>query len=107
MELPNGQQYSDEALKEHAPEMLGFLDVEYRLEIHVGGALLTVGEILNLKVEDVVKLDQLATQAVILTVETIPVASVEVTTGEMGTSLDIVAIEGGVNCVAVTSGRAE
>ena len=95
MDLPGGQLDADETLGKNAPEMMGFLDVEFRLEIQVGGAVLTVGEIINLKAGDVVKLDRSATQEVLLTVETIPVASVEVTCGEKGTSIQVVEIESG------------
>jgi len=107
MDLPGGQLDTDETLGKNAPEMMGFLDVEYRLDIQVGEALLTVGEIINLKAGDVVKLDRPATQEVLLTVETIPLASVEVTKGEKGTTIEIVEIESREKSGASARGRAE
>lgn len=83
---------SDEILKQNAPEVEAFLDIEYSIDIHIGEAVLTVGRILELDEGETIKLDRLASENILLTIEGVPVAQAEVVFTKTGTGARIVEI---------------
>ena len=76
----------EDLILENAPELVPFLDVEYRLEVLVGEAKHTVKEILELEEGDQIRLDRPASQNVQLTVGKIRLASAEVIRTKEGTA---------------------
>ena len=76
----------EDLILENAPELGPFLDVEYRLEVLVGEATLTVKQILELEEGDEIRLDHPASQNIRLTVGGVQLGSAEVIRTKEGTA---------------------
>ena len=94
--MPVGQQLrsANEELEKVAPEMVGWFDVHYQLDMEVGCTIMTVAQLLALREGDVVKLNRQASEELVLRVQTMPVASAEVVVGERLSTVTISRVEG-------------
>ena len=86
---PSPKKRPVEAAHNNLLKLEDFLDIHYPVDLLVGEALLTVGEILKLEKGDVVKLDRLASEALQLRVAEVPIAAAEVTLDERGTAIHV------------------
>ncbi len=73
----------EDLIRDNAPELVPFLDVEYRVEVRIGTTKRKVREILELEEGDRIRLDHDASHNIRLTVGDVQLASAEVIkTGE-------------------------
>ena len=67
----------------------GFENVPYEVDIRVGQAVQSIGQILDLEVGDQIVLDRLAHESVVLTIEDRPLALAEVMLSDRSATLHI------------------
>ena len=84
----------EEGILKVAPELEAFLDIEYSVDVCVGHAKMTVRDILALEQGDRIRLDRLASEHVLLTVEECVIASAKIALTRRGTSVQIAGISG-------------
>lgn len=66
-----------------------FGEVRYTVDILVGHAVRTIGQIMNLKKGDIIALDRPAHESVILSIDGTPIGLAEVVMSEKGSSIQI------------------
>ncbi len=71
-----------------------FDDIPFVINVHVGSAVRSVQEILELDIGDTIPLDRLAHQNVQLTIEGIVIGTAEVVGSEAGSSIQVSQIGG-------------
>lgn len=71
-----------------------FGEVRYTVDILVGQAVRTIGQIMNLKKGDIIALDRPAHESVILSIQGIPIGLAEVVMSEKGSSIQITEVGG-------------
>ncbi len=76
----------DDLIRENAPELGPFLDVEYRVEVLIGATKRKVREILEFEEGDTIRLDHDASHDIRLTVGDVQLASAEVIRTKEGTA---------------------
>jgi flagellar motor switch protein FliN len=89
MRKRRSQDEVDEVVEQQAAELSRFFDIDLQVDLRVGETRLTVGRILELAKEEVIRLDRPASEPVILLVEGLPIASAEVMPSEKGTSIHV------------------
>jgi flagellar motor switch protein FliN len=89
MRKRKSQDEVDDVIDQQAAEMSRLFDIELQLDVRVGETRLTVGRILDLTKEEVIKLDRPASEPVTLLVEGLPIAAAEVMPSEKGTSVHV------------------
>jgi flagellar motor switch/type III secretory pathway protein FliN len=85
MRKRKSQDEVDEVIDQQATEMSRFFEIDLQVDLRVGETKLTVGRILDLGKEEVIKLDRPASEHVTLLVEGLPFAAAEVMPSEKGT----------------------
>jgi flagellar motor switch/type III secretory pathway protein FliN len=82
----------DSTVLENAAELASFMDIEYGLEFKVGKAVLTLKQILQLKVGDRIKIDRRTSENALLTIEDTVIGEAEVFPTKSGSGVRIIEI---------------
>jgi flagellar motor switch/type III secretory pathway protein FliN len=80
----------DNTVLENAAELTEFMDIEYSIDFRVGGAELTVRQLLKLKEGDKVRTNRRTSDNVLLTIEDTVIGEAEVFPTKSGAGIRII-----------------
>jgi flagellar motor switch/type III secretory pathway protein FliN len=82
----------DSTVLENAAELAAFMDIEYGLEVRIGEAVLTLKEILQLKLGDTIKINRRSSENALLSIENTVIGEAEVFPTKSGSGVRIIEI---------------